>query len=147
MAEVWAIVNHKGGTTKTVTTEHVASILNDAGYSVCIVDLDTSHNVTNFYIEALPKKTVTLRHTPSYCLRVDSFSTPFRVLFASFSAPSADAAPAHPILSRIAVPDKIGGRRSGTWDSLFEQKGVRLSEILARLISDIYTLICRIKYA
>ena len=26
-------------------------------------------------------------------------------------------------VSRIAVPDKIGGRRSGTWDSLFEQKG------------------------
>ena len=26
-------------------------------------------------------------------------------------------------VSRIAVPDKIGGRRSVTWDSLFEQKG------------------------
>ena len=50
-------------------------------------------------------------------------------------------------VSRIAVPDKIGGRRSGTWDSLFEQKGAQLSEILARPIYDIYTLICRIKYA
>ena len=58
MAEVWAIVNHKGGTTKSTATEHFADILIEAGSSVCIVDLDTSHNATNFYLDTLPKKSV-----------------------------------------------------------------------------------------
>lgn len=58
MAEIWAIINHKGGTSKTTATEHKAAILIDLGFSVCIMDLDTSHNVTNFYLETLPKKSV-----------------------------------------------------------------------------------------
>lgn len=58
MAEVWAIINHKGGTTKTTATEHISSVLIDAGCSVCLLDLDTSHNLTNFHLETLPKKNV-----------------------------------------------------------------------------------------
>lgn len=52
---VWAIINHKGGTTKTTATEHKADILLSLGYSVVLIDLDTSHNATNFYMEKLPK--------------------------------------------------------------------------------------------
>lgn len=46
---VFAIINHKGGSTKTTTTEHLADILTESGSSVCLIDLDTSYNLSNFY--------------------------------------------------------------------------------------------------
>lgn len=58
MARVIAIINHKGGTTKTTATEDIADIAVQAGNSVCIIDLDTSYNATNFFLDETPKKDI-----------------------------------------------------------------------------------------
>ncbi|HNX81932.1 MAG TPA: AAA family ATPase [Candidatus Omnitrophota bacterium] len=55
---VFAIINHKGGSTKTTTTEHIADILTESGASVCLIDLDTSYNLTNFYNIAAKKNII-----------------------------------------------------------------------------------------
>lgn len=57
VSRVISVISHKGGTGKTTSAIHFAEILIDRGFSVLLVDLDASCNLSNFY-QATGKKTI-----------------------------------------------------------------------------------------
>ena len=54
---VISVISHKGGTGKTTSAIHFADILTARGFSVLLIDLDASCNLSNFY-GASGKKTI-----------------------------------------------------------------------------------------
>ena len=47
MTRTIAVVNHKGGSTKTTSTVNLAQALVEAGYTVRVIDLDPQCNATS----------------------------------------------------------------------------------------------------
>lgn len=58
MEKIIAIVNHKGGVAKTTTASSMASILQNEGKRVLIVDLDAQCNLTDTFLTERPVKTI-----------------------------------------------------------------------------------------
>lgn len=57
VARVISVISHKGGTGKTTSAIHFADILSSKGFSVLLLDLDASCNLSNFY-QVSGKKTI-----------------------------------------------------------------------------------------
>lgn len=49
MAKVISIINNKGGVGKTMTAQNLSAALALKGKKVCMIDLDSQHNLTNRY--------------------------------------------------------------------------------------------------
>lgn len=58
MSKIIAFANHKGGVSKTTSVANIGAILSQKGKKVLIIDLDAQANLTDYFLQERPDKTI-----------------------------------------------------------------------------------------